>query len=547
VLAGAEVEEVAEHAQAGHEEEAHVLPAADGEEFAQDEGGVEEGFVELLSEAEHVLWGDGRGHDGSAHVVVIVVIGEEPAVFFALAVEGGAGIGDDDGSLQGVNVAFAEESAGEIDRALGVLERFPRVAEHDGDMGFEAGGFAHAGAVFDLLEGEAFFDAVEGGLVAGFEAVEDEAEASLFHQTIEFFVWAVKAHIAAEDDFFIVAAFDHEVTEAAQPVACAHGAGVIENFLDGVMVNDMFDFGEEAFRGEGAVGAGGIEGVVPDTEGAFVPPAIAAAIDVGAGSVFKVAVFVGVELPAGEIAVNKGEVVKIVGELSGAGGGEGAAAGGRDDGGGRGGEARMTCGEPKAGGEGGAVGEMMDEIEDEEIVIAAGDDAVNRGVIEGFLREIGDVVAGPDNKRVGQGGAKLRGDLPMARDDRAFGFHEHDVRRALEEALLPFGIGPFFGDAVEPEDLVAVCGEVAGGVGRDHGIDIGGGVEVLELAVLREERDTFGGVNGWIDDGDIHTAGNSSGSRQRTPAQERSKASLGNGTMTSRAVTFSRCSARAKA
>lgn len=177
-----------------------------------------------------------------------------------------------------------------------------------------------------MLEGEAFLDAVEGRLIAGFEAVKDEAKAGLFHEAVEIFVARVEAHITAEDDFFVVTAFDHEITKAAQPVAGAHGASVVEDFFHGVVINDVFDFGEEAFGGEGAVSARRVERVIPDAEGALIPPAIAATIHVGAGGVLVVPVFVGVEFPAGEVAVDERELVKVVSKLRGSCGDEGAAA-----------------------------------------------------------------------------------------------------------------------------------------------------------------------------------------------------------------------------
>lgn len=51
MLTRAEVEQMAEHAHAGHEKKAHVLPTADAEDFANDEGRAEERFVKLLGEA----------------------------------------------------------------------------------------------------------------------------------------------------------------------------------------------------------------------------------------------------------------------------------------------------------------------------------------------------------------------------------------------------------------------------------------------------------------------------------------------------------------
>lgn len=144
----------------------------------------------------------------------------------------------------------------------------------------------------------------------------------------------------------------------------------------------------------------------------------------------------------------------------------------------------MVGGEPEAGWEGGTLSEVLNQVNNEEVIIAAGDNAVDRGVVESFLRKIGDVVADPDLKHVRKTLAEAGSDLPVAFDNGTFGLEEDEIWLGVGEALFPLRVGPFFCNTVQPGDCVPVGGQVAGGVRGHHGIDVRRGRKVLELAVL---------------------------------------------------------------
>ena len=179
-------------------------------------------------------------------------------------------------------------------------------------MRLEPGFFAEFGAFFDLIQSDALINAVQGLLVAGFKAEEHEAEIGFLHQIVAFLVHAVEAHVAAEDRFFIVAALDKKAAEFLHPIPGEHAAGVVEDLFHVIIVYYVLHFGEESFRRKTAVAAAGIDGVVPDAEGALSPPAVPAAVGVGSGSVFEVAVLIGVEPPLRKVPVYEGQGVEVV-------------------------------------------------------------------------------------------------------------------------------------------------------------------------------------------------------------------------------------------
>ena len=138
-------------------------------------GGVEEGprlevgAVGLGDEGVDLGVGEGATHDGRAHIVGVPILGEEAAGGLEVAEEGRSGIGDEPSGLEGVGVAAAEEFAAEGDGAPGVLEGLPGIAEHEGDVDVETGLGGVAGALADLLDDEALVQAVESGLIGGFD------------------------------------------------------------------------------------------------------------------------------------------------------------------------------------------------------------------------------------------------------------------------------------------------------------------------------------------------------------------------------------------
>ncbi len=97
-------------------------------------------------------------------------------------------------------------------------------------------------------------------------------------------------------------------------------------------------------------------------------------------------------------------------------------------------------------------------------------------------------------------------DCPMAFDDWGFGFQEEKVGLEVEHGLLEVFGRPSFCDAVGPADLMAIPGGEGGGPGGDDGVDVGGFVEPLELAVLRKKGDALGGRQGGITDHHAHRA-----------------------------------------
>jgi hypothetical protein len=86
-----------------------------------------------------------------------------------------------------------------------------------------------------------------------------------------------------------------------------------------------------------------------------------------------------------------------------------------------------------------------------------------------------------------------------------------DIRKLRETLTEPFG------DAVEPEDLVALGGKQRRRARGDHGVDVGRLGEPLELAVLGEERDAEVRLERDVSDDDSHD-GFPWWSKARTPS-----------------------------
>jgi len=89
-------------------------------------------------------------------------------------------------------------------------------------------------------------------LVGGFESKEKEAKTGLFHEMVVFLGEAgVEAQITVQIDFFIVTSTNHALAEFGEPGADWEGAGIIHDFFDGVVFNQMADFVQGFVRRDG--------------------------------------------------------------------------------------------------------------------------------------------------------------------------------------------------------------------------------------------------------------------------------------------------------
>ena len=80
---------------------------------------------------------------------------------------------------------------------------------------------------------------------------------------------------------------------------------------------------------------------------------------------------------------------------------------------------------------------------------------------------------------------------PVLLDHRGFALNHEHIWFQVHQAAQPVLEDHFFRNAVQPGHLVALGLQERGHLGRDHGKDVGRAVEPLELAVLRQQRDTL--------------------------------------------------------
>ena len=127
--------------------------------LAEENLGLEMASVGLGNQTADVCFGEGRTHDGGAHVVSVPVFGEELAGGFEFAKEGCSGVGNEPGGLKGGGVSPAQEVAAKGYRAPGIFKGFPRIAEHQGNVNVQPRSGGHAGALHDLFRGKPFVQA----------------------------------------------------------------------------------------------------------------------------------------------------------------------------------------------------------------------------------------------------------------------------------------------------------------------------------------------------------------------------------------------------
>ena len=364
------------------------------------------------------------------------------------------------------------------------------------------------GALFDVLDLERLHEAVERLLVGRLHAEEDEAEARPAHEPVVLEREAAEAHVAVDAHLLRIAAPDHLVAERPQPVAHGEGAGVVHNLLHAVARDEVADLVHHVDRVARAVG--GVERR-PAAERAFRVPAVAPRHEVGAGRLAEVAVFVGVEPPAAEVAVDPRCRLEVVVEPE---------------------APRVAAPVPDAGLEAGGVEARGDEVEEEEVPVAAGEDVVDGAVFHRLVGERGHVVAHEDDLRGARRMGRLEGGdpRPVALDDGGLRLQHHDIRREGRKAVAQRLRRPFLGDAVQPRNLVPGLLQHRRRRRGHDGEDVGGAREPLELAVLREERHALLARQRRIADRDAHGAGPfTTCSRGRACSGSRSTSCAGRG------------------
>ncbi len=203
----------------------------------------------------------------------------------------------------------------------------------------------------------------------------------------------------------------------------------------------------------------------------------------------EVAVLVGVEFPLGQLPVDARQRVQVVVPVRGA--------------------RVLNLGplpEPDALGHGfGRVLQTVDQVGQDEIVVAARDDKIHRTGAHGLFRQGGHVVAEKNELRAPAAlGLEPVHDRPVSLDHRRLGLHGDEPGLGALHAREPLveRLGP--GHAVVPADVVAPGLKQTGGVGRDHGVDVGRAGEPLELSVLGQQGHALVRVQGRVGNGNLH-------------------------------------------
>ena len=281
--------------------------ARGAEELAEDGHGVQEAAVGACNAGADGGFVEGRTHHGRTHIVAGPIAGEELVGGVEFAEEGRARVGNEPRGLEGGGGSGSEEVATEANGAFGIVCSFPRITKHERDMYVESRFGRGAGAFANGFKGEAFVEAVERGLVRGFDAKEDESEAGAAHEAVVFKGECAETEVAVEANVAVVAASDHAVAEVMQPLADGKAAGIVHDFAY-AQVDERANFVENVVHGANAIG--GVERG-PRTEGALAVPTVARTHDVGTGCASKVAVAVGVVLPTCQGSVDGGKLAEV--------------------------------------------------------------------------------------------------------------------------------------------------------------------------------------------------------------------------------------------
>ena len=305
-----EVAEVAEEGCRASEEVGRVARGA--EELTEDGHGVQEAAVGAGNAGADGGFVEGRTHHGRTHIVAGPIAGEELVGGVEFAEEGRSRVGNEPSGLEGGGGSGSEEVATEANGAFGVVCRFPGITKHERNMHVESCFGRGAGAFANGFKREAFVEAVERGLVRGFDAKEDESEAGAAHEAVVFKGECAETEVAVKADFAVVAAGNHAVAEVVEPLADGKATGVVHDFAH-AQVDEHANFVEDVVHGANAIG--GVERG-PRTEGALAVPTVARTHDVSAGCAGKVAVAVGVVLPTRQGSVNAWERAEVNGNLA---------------------------------------------------------------------------------------------------------------------------------------------------------------------------------------------------------------------------------------
>lgn len=305
-----EVAEVAEEGCGASEEVGRVARGA--EELAEDGHGVQEAAVGARNAGADGGFVEGRTHHGRTHIVAGPIAREELVAGVEVFVEGRARVGHEPGRLEGGSGTGSQEVAAEANGAFGVVCSFPGITKHERDMHVESCFGRGASTFADGFKREAFVEAVERGLVRGFHPKEDESEACAAHEAVVVEGEGAKTEVAVKANLAVVAAGNHAVAEVVEPGTNGKAAGVVHDFAY-AEVDECANFVEHVLHGANAVG--GVERR-PRTEGALAVPTVTRTHDVGTRRAGKVAIAVGVVLPARQDAVNGRECAEVNGNLA---------------------------------------------------------------------------------------------------------------------------------------------------------------------------------------------------------------------------------------
>lgn len=431
---------MAEEGRSTSEEVGRVAGCAEG--LAEECHGVEKAAVGARNAGADFIFGEGRTHHWRTHVVAGPIAREELVAGVKVFVEGCARVGNEPGRLEGGGGSRAEKFAAEANGAFGLFGCFPRITKHQRDMHIESSLGGGASPFADSLEGEVFVEAVERGLVRGFHPKEDEAEACAAHEAVVFKGEGAKTEVAVKAHLAVVAAGNHAVTEVAEPLANGKAAGVVHDFAY-AEVDERANFVEHVLHRANAVG--GIERR-PRTEGALAVPTVARTHDVGTRRAGKVAIAVGVILPARQHAVDGRKRAEVNGNLA-----------------------------------------LFQPREQREVVVTALEYDIYRRCVEGFFGECGHVIARHHEHTLRQARLEFARPLPMEMDDGCFGFKEDDIGlprfKGRPEA---FGC-EVASNAIQPKHVVTARLEEGGRTCWNDRVDCRRVAKPLELTILRQQ------------------------------------------------------------
>ena len=213
--------------------------------FPDGAGAEVERFSHLVADLHDLFAGEaGIVEDAVGLLEQIPVIGIEPAFFFSFVVEAGAGPGGGAVVLRVIKVEFTGEGGGFFQSRFG----FSGEAEDEVAGNLEAGFAGDFDGFADLVDGDAFFSAVEDALVSGFDAVGDHPAAGFFHFGQQFFIDIIDAAVA--DPFYFEAPLEDFIAEA---VNVLFGDGETfrpeEEIVDAEFFLRPFDFVADTFGG----------------------------------------------------------------------------------------------------------------------------------------------------------------------------------------------------------------------------------------------------------------------------------------------------------